>query len=43
LRRDWIGFRALGVAGRQLVMADSILRRAVEIVVEGNAGLLRRA
>ena len=35
--------RALGVAGGQLVVADALLRRAVEIVVEGNAGLLRRA
>src|SRR6202522_2136044 len=32
-----------GVAGRQLIMADAVLCRAIEIIVEGNAGLLRRA
>ncbi len=45
-RRSQIGARrrrALGIARRQLVMADAVLHRAVEVIVEGNAGLLRRA
>ena len=35
--------RSLGVAGRELVVADPVLDRAVEIVVEGNAEFLRGA